>query len=272
LKLNKPKRLARSVLDRITEPSPDVPRFLALIYAFGGVGKTSLLATLPGRGLVIDFPQFEGGTSVLHQHAKRIKVVPVVSWEELDKLYKYLRGGKHPYEWVAIDTISAASQLARQKVIKERDEIASEGHKLRIQDWGEIGQLMIQMFERFRLLGMPVILLSQERTRKEEDEDEELITRIVPNITPAALDALVPHPMLTGRLFLHQKSNGTWVRQLRVGPHLRFITKARSLPERPLPAVIRNPHLGNIIAYMMGQDVSPPKKGRESEPGLIDLG
>lgn len=273
LVLVKQKKLARSVLDRITDPIPTVPRFLVLIYAYAGVGKTTLLGTMPGKGLVIDIPQFEGGTSVLSDKAGRIKKVEVLAWEELNELYHMLRKGKHDFDWVAIDTITAAQQLARQKVLKERDEIASKGHQLRIQDWGEMGQLMGQLFEKFRLLPIPVILLAQEKPRKEDsdDDEDETFTRILPNVSPSSLDFLVPHPMLTGRLYLYETEAGKWIRQLRVGPHARYITKSRSVPARPLPAIIRNPNLGNILAYMMGQDVKRPKKGEESTPGLIDL-
>lgn len=271
LKLAKNKKLAIDVLDRISDPEAEVARFLALIYAYGGVGKTTLLRTLPGKGLVIDIPQFEGGTNVLADQAPRIKKVEVVEWDELNKLYLYLRKmGQHPYEWVAMDTISAAQQLARQKVLKERsDEIAI--HKVKLQDWGEISQLMGQLFEKFRLLPIPVVFLAQEKAKKETDEDDETFTRIIPNVSPASLDLLVPHPMLTGHLYLYETDEGKWIRQLRVGPHSRYVTKARSAPDRPLPAIIRNPNLGNILAYMMGQDVKKPRAGQESNPDLIDL-
>lgn len=273
LKLVKEGKRPKSVIDRITEPVPYVPNFLVLIYAFGGVGKTTLLGTLPGYGLVIDIPDFEGGTSVLSNKAKRIKKTSVYEWDEFDELYKMLRKGEHQFDWVAIDTITAAGKLARKKVIDERDEIASRAHKLRIQDWGEIGQLNEQLYEKFRSLPIPVIFTAQERTREitDPDNEDETITRIVPNISPASLDALIPHPMLTGRLYMYEDSDGKWHRQLRVGPHSRFVTKTRSLPDRPLPAIIRSPKLGNILAYMMGQDVKKPKQGEESDAGLIDL-
>ena len=271
LKLSKPGKRPKSVIDRITEPVADVPNFLVLIYALAGVGKTTLLGTLPGYGLVIDIPDFEGGTSVLYKKAKRIKVTSVYEWDEFDVLYKMLRKMEHQFDWVAIDTISAAGKLARKKVINERDEIGGAGHKLRIQDWGEIGQLNEQLYEKFRSLPIPVIFTSQERERITTNDDEEEITRIVPNVTPASLDALLPHPMLTGRLYMYEDSDGKWHRQLRVAKHSRFDTKSRSLPDRPLPSIIRSPNLGKILAYMMGQDVKKPKQGEESDAGLIDL-
>lgn len=272
LLLSKPKKLARSVLDRITEPAADVPRFLALIYAMAGVGKTTLLGTMPGKGLVMDVPQFEGGTSVLYDKRNRIKIVPVLNWSELNELYHMLRKGGHGFDWVAIDTLTAVLQLARQKVIKERDEIASAGHKLRLQDWGEMAQLMGQLYERFRLLPIPVIFLAQEVAKKEDDDDGEGVSHIIPSLSPKSLEMLLAHPMLIGRLYLYETDEGKWVRQLRVGPHARFVTKARSVPGRELPPIIRKPDLSNILAYMMGQDVPRPLRGKESEPGLIDLG
>ena len=271
LKLSKPGKRPKSVIDRITEPVADVPNFLVLIYALAGVGKTTMLGTVPGYGLVIDAPDFEGGTSVLHKKAKRIKVTSVYEWEEYDVLYKMLRKMEHQFDWVSVDTITAAGKLARKKVVGERDEIGGEGHKLRIQDWGEIGQLNEQLYEKFRSLPIPVIFTAQERERMSTNDDEEEITRVIPNISPASLDALIPHPMLTGRLYMYEDSDGKWHRQLRVGPHSRFVTKSRSLPDRPLPSIIRSPNLGNILAYMMGQDVKKPKQGEESDAGLIDL-
>ena len=270
LKLPKPEKRPRSVLERITEPSAEPSNFLVLIYSYAGIGKTTLIGTMPGNGLVIDIPDFEGGTSVLHPKRKRIKEVTALEWADFDKLYKMLRKGEHHFDWVAIDSITGAQQLARKKVIKERDEIAGEGHKLRLQDWGEIAQLNAQLYERFRSLPMPVIFTAQEKPKKETDEDEDDITRIIPNVSPASLDALVPHPMLTGRLYLYETDDGKFVRQLRVGPHSRFVTKARSLPSRPLPAIIRKPDLGHILAYMMGQDVPRPKRGKDSAAELIE--
>jgi len=129
---------------------------------------------------------------------------------------------------------------------------------------------MGQLYERFRLLPIPVIFTAQEKARKEGDEDEE-VTRVIPNVSPASLDMLIPHPMLIARLYLYETEDGKWLRQLRVGPHARFVTKSRSSPSRVLPAIIRRPNLGNILGYMMGLDVPRPLRGRESEPGLIDL-
>jgi phage nucleotide-binding protein len=255
----------RTILERIRKPQAQIKRYLVVIYARGGVGKTTLLGTIPGQGLVIDVPQYEGGDMVLADKRNRIDIAPVETWEELNDIYLALKKnagkiGDTQYNWVAIDTITACQQLARKKVIKERDEITSKPYQIRGQDWGSMKELMGQLFERFRLLSMPVYFTAQEKVRRDRDSPEEDAESIVvPNVQPAAIDLLLPHPMLIGRLYMHQNDEGKWERYLRVGPHENFVTKARSMPGRRLPPIIRKPNLGQIIAWMCGEDVKRPR-------------
>ena len=266
--------MARSILERIRKPRAAAEQYLVVVYARGGVGKTTLLGTIPGRGLVIDIPQYEGGDMVLVDKADRISIAPVKTWEELNELYLALRKGEPiggvKYDWVAVDTGTACQQLARKKVLKERDEIASKPYVVRLQDWGSMGELMGQLFERFRLLPMPVYFTMQERIRRDESEGEDGERIIVPDISPLALRSLIPHPILIGRLYMHQNDSGDWERYLRVGPHASFITKARSVPGRRLPPVIRKPNLGRIVAWMRGEDVKPPRAAPD-DTLIVDL-
>src|SRR5437868_4967998 len=57
------------------------------LYGRSGAGKTSLLGTLPGKGLVIDVPQMEGGTEVLDtpELAARIDIHDITSWDEVEE-------------------------------------------------------------------------------------------------------------------------------------------------------------------------------------------
>lgn len=265
----------KSILERIRKPIAAAEQFVVVIYARGGVGKTTLLGTIPGKGLVIDIPQYEGGDMVLADKANRIDIAPAETWEELNDLYLALKKGPvsgKKYDWVGIDTGTACQQLARRKVLKERDEIASKRYEIRLQDYGSIGELMGQLFERFRTLPMPVYFTMQERLRRDDRElegSEEGI--IVPDVTPASLRTLIPHPILIGRLYMHQNDSGDWERYLRVGPHANFVTKARSVPGRSLPPVIRKPNLGRIVAWMRGEDVKRPRAAPD-ETLTVDLG
>ena len=105
--------------ERIRKPSGVIKRLSVCIYGLGGVGKTTLLSTLPGRGLVIDIPQIEGGTSVL-EGAENIKVLPILRWTEFDAAYKMLAKDHDQWDWVALDTATATQELAKRQLMKDR--------------------------------------------------------------------------------------------------------------------------------------------------------
>lgn len=256
-----------SVIERIRKPSGELRRLAACVYGRGGVGKTTLLGTMPGKGLVIDVPQVEGGTSVLADKASKIDVLPIVKWEELNDVYRYLKAGEHDYKWVAIDTLTAVQELAKRKSLAERD-LAADPHQVTMQDWGKIAQLMAELVYTFRLLPIHVIFLAQEKQR--DRGGEEGGTEYQPAVSPASLDALLPSLYVVGRLYVWQKDDGEWERRLRVGPHNLFLTKVRSVPGRELPPAIVEPNLGQIFAYLMGQKISKPKKAEE-DSGLIEI-
>lgn len=258
-----------TVIERIRKPSGELKRLAVCIYGRGGVGKTTLLGTMPGKGLVIDVPQVEGGTSVLLDKADKIDVVPVVAWEELDEVYQHLKRGSHDYKWVAIDTISAVQELAKRKSIRERD-LASDPHAILLQDWGKIGQLMAELIYTFRLLPIHIIALAQEKQRDRQGDDGRQITEFQPAVSPASLDALLPSLYLVGRLFVYQNDEGRWERRLRVGPHDYFLTKSRAVPGRELPTVVLEPNLGQLLAYLMGKKVDKPKAAQD-DLGLIEI-
>ena len=105
------------LIQRIHKPRAELARVSVCIYARGGVGKTTLFSTMPGKGLVIDIPQVEGGTSVLAGLTDKVDILPVVTWDELQGAYEFLKGGQHDYKWVGVDTITACQELAKRKAI-----------------------------------------------------------------------------------------------------------------------------------------------------------
>lgn len=238
--------------------------------------NTTLLGTIPGRGLVIDIPDYEGGDMVLLDKKKRISIAPAETWEELNTLYMTLKKNDGvikgvKYDWVAIDSVTGAQQLARKKVLREREEITAKAYQIQLRDWGGIGQLMGELFEKYRLLKMPVYFTAQEKAKRDESlEDGEVSRLMIPNISPMALDQLIPHPILIGRLYMHEDDEGNWQRYFRVGPHANFITKARCVPGRPLPNIIEKPNLGKIVAWMSGKPDA--KKPRAAPEDTVDLG
>jgi len=255
-----------TLMSRIHKPSPKLAKIGACIYSKGGVGKTSLLATMPGQGLVLDVPQIEGGTSVL-TGIENIDVVPIETWDHYQEVYDALSNGfkspntGKPYKWVALDTVSASAALAQRKALHERT-IDSAPTQVTMQDWGRIGQLMTELFYQYRTLPQHTIFLSQERLRETGD-----VYEYQPAISPMALDALHPSLFLIGRLYVAEKVVDGQVieeRRLRVGASERYFTKVRAVPGRTLSPVLSNPNLAQIFRWLLGAG------GAEEPPG-VDL-
>lgn len=253
-------------LNGLYKPS-DRPRqaFGLCIYGQGGVGKTTIIGTLPGRGLIIDVPQIEGGTHVLSQHADRIDVVPVEEWDQIDPIYWFLKRGGHEYKWVAIDSITAFTELAKRKTIKERD-LDADPHKVTLPEYGKIGDLVGELIYRFRTLDIHTIWTAQER-RFGGDEGGGPVM-IGPATTPSALAALKPSMLLVARLYVENLPGGKVERRMRIGPSSLYHAKARALPSVNVPPVIRNPHLGTLLAFLFGKDV-PIDPVDESQDFLV---
>ena len=264
---------AGSIAARIRKPSPKINHFAVVIYGRGGTGKTTLLGTMPGKGLILDIPQVEGGTMVLSDKADRIDVLPVTKWADFSDAWEFLSQTKHDYKWVAIDTITAAQELAKRRTLKERDtgSFAGDPHQITMQDWGKIGELNKELYYRFKLLPFHLILTAQELL-KGTGEDGTL--EYQPNISPASQNGLTAMHVI-GRLYTREVSDGTTKertteRRLRVGAISTAVAKARAVPGRAVPPVIKNPNLGQILGYLAGQDVPAPE-GVQEDLGFIEL-
>lgn len=252
-------------LARVYKPSAEVRQSFGLcIYGRGGVGKTTLVGTMPGKGLIIDVPQIEGGTFVLEDKADRLDVVPVEAWNEIDDIYWYLAKEKHDYKWVAIDSITAFQELAKRKVVKERDmALNADPHTITLQEWGKMGQLVGELVYKFRTLPIHTIWIAQERRHGSEESGTNVIG---PDIIPSALAALMPSMMLVGRMFVQQIEDGSWERNLRVGPHSDFYTKVRAKPGLKVPPVIVRPDIGILLKFLLG---SGPPPEAATEPTIL---
>jgi phage nucleotide-binding protein len=254
-------------LKGLYKPSVDAKQTFGLcIYGRGGTGKTTLLGTMPGKGLIIDVPQIEGGTFVLEDKADRIDIVPVETWDEVQPIYWYLKKEKHDYRWVAIDSITAFQELAKRKVVKERDTaLNADPHTITLQEWGKMGQLVGELVYQFRLLPLHTIWVAQERSHGSDEGG-----RIVgPDIIPSALAALMPSMMIVGRLSVQQTEDASWARILRVGPHPDYYTKVRAKPGLEVPSVIARPDIGSILRFLLG---SGPAPEAATEPTIVVLG
>lgn len=230
---------------KLYKPGQIAPSRGICLYGKGGTGKTTLLGTMPGKGLVIDVPQIEGGTEVIANHADRIDVTPVESWNEVEAVYKFLASGEHEFRWVAFDSITAFTELAKRRTIRER-ELSADPYKIELQDWGKIGQLVGDLIYKFRTLKLITIWVAQEDKR-------DGVT--CPALTPAALTALMPSMALVARLSVAYNLTGQVERILQVGSSPECLTKCRAKPEVTVPQAIRSPNLETLLRYLAGQNV-----------------
>lgn len=259
---------AHRTLSGVYKPtSKQKQSFGICIYGKGGTGKTTLVGTMPGKGLVIDVPQIEGGTFVLEDNADRIDVVPVTTWSEINPIYWFLAKEKHDYQWVAIDSITAFTELAKRQTIKERD-LDADPHTISLQEWGKIGRLLAELIYQFRVLPIHTIWIAQERRFGGMDEGGDSST-VGPDVSPAALQSLLPSMLLVGRLSVEHSIEGNWERHLRIGPSEHYYTKVRAKPGLSVPAIIRNPNLASILRYVLGSGARPDEVEEQS---LIVLG
>lgn len=208
---------------------------------------------MPGRGLVIDVPEIEGGTFVLAQHSARIDVVPVSVWKGIDDIYEYLRKNASVYQWVAIDSLTAFTELAKRKTISERD-LDADPHMISQQEWGKVGRLVGELIYRFRKLPQHVIWVAQERTFKAGDFSPVILG---PDVSPAVLSDLLPTQLIVGRLTVEQNSEGGYERRLLVGQDPTCHTKMRAPADKDVPRRIKNPNLGGLLRYMFGTGERP---------------
>ena len=234
------------------------------IYGVGGSGKTTILETMPGPGILIDIPQLEGGAYVISDQADRIHGVKCEEWSDVDDIYWALAKkdtNELPYieeiKWVAIDSITAMEQLAKHKVINERDrDLGEDPHKITMQEYGQIGQLTGALIYKFRRLPYTTIFLAQERLHGSEDDPGP--KRLGPDVIRSSLSALLPSLSFVGRLGVESYGDNKERRILRLGPSDgEWFVKKRTPKGKPLPRLIRNPNLGEIFRYLYGNGKAP---------------
>lgn len=232
------------VADLIISAEEVDPARVFLIYSRQGSGKTSLCATAP-KPLIIDT---ERGTASIRRR-KGTDVYRLNHFSEIDPIYWFLKGGKHDYETVAIDTITRLTSHALRYAMGDTnlDEARSidDMQYPTKRDWGATTELMKDVILRFVALPMNIIFTAHETTY--EAEEEEIVAG--PVVNPGVRQVLLGHVDITGRLYVKEvKKEGSqkpgYERRLLIGPHESFESKDRS---GDLPRIIRDPDMTKII-------------------------
>ena len=238
------------------KPGQRLEKLGLCVFGRNGSGKTSLLRTMPGNGLLVDIPQMEGGDLVL-SGAGNIVVTPVTNWDAIQQVYWHLAKDKHDYKWVAIDTMTAMLHLAVRKVLGMPEEIGEADLRKKVADkidmrqlMGSAGRMVGELVFQYRKLPVHTIFLAQERTFGGENDPK----IIGPAVAPQAAQMLMQSLILVGQLTVSAGVMGQPTeRHLRVGPHDRYYTKYRATPGAVIPDVVRNPNLGTLLPALFGR-------------------
>jgi hypothetical protein len=186
----------------------------------------------------------------------------VNSWEDLDDVYKFLREGKHDYEWVAIDGLTRIANMSLRWVMfqAEQRDLDRRPGQVGKQDYGKSGEAVKAMLYNFHNLDkMGVIFTAQERMMDaipsgDEDEDsEESAIMYVPDLPKGVRGAVNSIVDVIGRLYTVKaevKVKGTTdtrevlQRRLWIEPHVSYDTGYRSA--HTLPPYLKNPTVGKL--------------------------
>lgn len=216
-----------------------------LVYGKNKKGKTRFASTAPNI-LIIDIDE-EGTRSAAGSGAD---VLEVSTFDEVAHIFWWLKAGNHEYDAVAVDTITALANAAMRKVLGEsedRDPTRESAMPDR-RTYGRSNQLVKGLLLDFRNLPMHVIFLAQERTMK-DDDDEEATTFHTVDLSPGTRATALGSVGIIGRIYLREapqkgKSKTKWEARMLVGPHEDYDSGNRV---EGLPTIMRNPTMPRII-------------------------
>jgi hypothetical protein len=179
------------------EETPTLGRYIALgAYGESGAGKTTLATTTvrpdykgPVKVVIVDCE--EGSLSIVG--APGTRVWKATSWLELQRIYYYLRNGKHEVETVSFDTATSAERLAIAHVLGlgeapdlEQLTTASGSSPVDKRDYGLAGRLMEEFFYKVVHLKdkMNVIVTAHRKRITDDVRGDEFAPQFMPSVEP----------------------------------------------------------------------------------------
>lgn len=222
------------------------------VLGFAGAGKTRLLATLPGHGLVCSA---ESGLLSIASvpHAGTIDVAEIEAVEDLREVYSALQQPEHGYDWVALDSVS---EIAEQVLTSEKSKTKDPR-----QAYGALIDSMGSLLRAFRdLKGVDVYFSAKAQRVKDEATGRISVELMLPG---AKLAQSIPY-IFDEVLFLsvvQDKETGETSRWLQTAADAKVDCKDRSGVLDPFEPA----DLGAIIAKIKSGGGAPTDRGTKIE-------
>lgn len=213
-----------------------------------------------------------------------LEVMEIEDWDDIERVYWYLK--KHPkkFRTVVIDTMSQLQQIAVRALLEEKnkdpDEAGNWGSMTK-GDWGEVASRLRPLITNFRDLPMDVVFIAQHRTfnvADDEDSGDERASVLAPEVGPQMMPSVAKHlnasVSVIGNTFIRNrieekkrmvKNKNSKLKPkevideveiieycLRIGPNPIYVTKVRKSKEIEMPDVIVDPDYNKIIKVLKG--------------------
>lgn len=221
-----------------------------IVYSPPGYGKTSLIATLPGRKIIISIERGLLSLSPANQmrmfgKVEDIRTMAIESATDFREAYQMLIRPDVMAQWdsLAIDSVTEVAQ----KVVSERLATNKDGRKA----YGEANEFMARYLKFFRdIAGKHILFICQQ----DKDQDETGKLMFMPDMPGKTLAKDVGHypDEIFAMQLLPKDASGKTPRKLRCHPDVTYMAKDRSGALLEL----EEPNLANIIAKIKTQPVS----------------
>lgn len=252
-----------------------------VFYGQSGTGKTTLAGTFPAPILLCDIKD-RGTDSIVG--VDDLDVMEIETWEDLERVYWFLKKNPKKYKTVILDTMSQLQNIVVTAVLEEKGKDAEEAGgwgSMTQKEWGEVAGRMKPMIINLRDLPMDVVFIAQHRVFNlpSEEEMENNTSVLAPEVGPALMPSvgkfLNSAVSIIGNTFIQErveerrrmvKNKNPKLKPkevidevrhieycLRVGPNPTYITKVRKGREISLPDVITDPTYEKIMQILRGK-------------------
>ena len=237
-----------------------------LFYGKSGTGKTTLAATFPRPILYLQCDK-QGTTSIRRQ--KDVFFKQFETFEEFEEIYLALEDDRGAFfKTVVLDTVTSWQELVMGNVNTGTNELISQ------QTWGKCSNKMKTYLMNLLDLPVNVIILAQERVPKEEDSNNGDVDMVLPEVGPYTMPSVTKILNAAVSIIGQTYIRASWIKStqglnkrklqaeycLRIGPHVRYVTKVRrdSLSAKgdseAAPEYIINPTYEKLMEVVMGED------------------